>query len=390
MKQRDTKTKLLILYFLIYGSMACFSPFLSIYMQNRNFSFTEMGMIYAVNSLVAVICQPVWGYVTDRYLNKKKTLMITMIGSSIFILPFIIAKNFYAVFMMTAVYTLFSSSISSVTDACCYEIIEEKKEIQYGKVRLMGSIGYAVVALFLGMLIKKLNVNVPFILYAVLLLPGVYIIKALKMKSRRRMQIVNLNDLMELFKNKGFTLFIFSVLIINICMNVNGNYIVVLIQKTGGDVSNLGVLWFVIAMSELPILTFGSKIIEKYGVMTIFSASMIFYLIRFLLDSICTNYVAVIAVQIMQGITFPIYLIAALEYINEVVPPRMRTSGMTLYSALGCGLGGFIGNIGGGIILDKTDIFSLYKVIAFICVLAIFTVYLLKNTGNNNKKLEKV
>lgn len=389
MENRKFRIKLLEFYFLIYGANACFSPFLAVYMQDRKFSFTQMGMIYALNSLISVLCQPIWGYITDKHLDKRKTLIITMTGSLIFILPFIITRNFYLVFLATIIYTLFSGPIWSVADACTYEIMEQKKGIEYGKIRLMGSVGYAVTALILGLLIKKFSVNTPFMVCVIFFLIAIFVIRNLKFKDTNKTQILNISDIVKILSNKKFVMFIIAVMLINISTNANSNYIAVLIEKTGGNVSNLGFLWFVIAMSELPVFTVGKKLIEKFGVLNIFCTGIFFYIVRFFFDSICRNYIAVIAVQVMQGITFPVYLVAALEYINELVPPRMRTSGITLYSAFGGGIGAFIGNIGGGIILDRLSIFSLYRLISEICLISLLIGYLLKVKGKNNKRTDE-
>lgn len=378
MEDKELKSKLIAYYFIIYGTMACFTPFLSIYMQDRKFTFTEIGAVFALNSIMAVICQPVWGFVTDKYLNKKKTLIINMFGSSIFILPFIITKNFYMVFAATAIYTVFSSSLWSVADAYCYEIIDETKNIEYGKIRLMGSVGYAVTALMLGMLIKKINVNIPFLIGTALFISGIFVVKNIKFNGRTITQRLNILDIFTIISNNKFIIFIISVLLINISLGCNGSYIAILIEKTGGNVSNLGFLWFIIAMSELPGLTYGVRLVKKYGAVNIYIVSLIFYVLRYLIDSLCTSYILVIAVQLMQGITYPLYLIASLEYINEMVPPRMRTSGMTLYAAIGGGMGGFLGNIGGGMILDRINIFYLFRIMAVISMISLIVAIIIR------------
>lgn len=55
----------------------------------------------------------------------------------------------------------------------------------------------------------------------------------------------------------------------------------------------------------------------------------------------------------------------------------MKTLGMTLFAATG-ELGALLGNVGGGIIVDTTHIFMLYKIIAFISLLAAVFAFLLK------------
>lgn len=387
MEDRDLKSELIALYFIIYGAMACFFPFLSLYMQDRKFTFTEIGAVFALNSIMSVVCQPIWGFITDKYLNKKKTLMITMFGSSIFILPFIITRDFYMVFIATAIYTLFSSSLWPVADAYCYEVIDETKNIEYGKIRLMGSVGYAVTALLLGMLIKETNINMPFLICTILLIPGILVLKNIRFKGRAVAQHLNVLDIFTIITNNKFIIFMISVLIINISLGSNGSYIAILIEKTGGNVSNLGFLWFIIAMSELPGLTYGVRLVKKYGAINIYIISLLFYVFRYLVDSLCTSYISVIAVQLMQGITYPLYLIASLEYINEIVPPRMRTSGMTLYSAIGGGIGGFLGNIGGGIMLDRTDIFYLFRIMAATSMISLIVAF---GISLKNKRIVKM
>jgi PPP family 3-phenylpropionic acid transporter len=80
----------------------------------------------------------------------------------------------------------------------------------------------------------------------------------------------------------------------------------------------------------------------------------------------------------MQSITYPLYLFAAMQYINVIVPDKIRASGITLLSSLGFGLGGLIGNLGGGFILQYQTPFYLYKVLAMASFAALVIALILK------------
>lgn len=375
--------KLKFLYFAEFGALACFFPFLTYYFQQRGLSYTEIGIAYAVSSITAVIAQPICGLITDKYLNKRTTIIITMVVSSLAIYNFVFANNFYYILFSIVMLMSFQGSVISVSDAYIYEIMEQHKNIQYGKIRLMGSIGFGIIVLFLGQSVKYFGVNSAFILYSIVMFLGAMIVCSIDYKDKVTHQKIDLIDIVTLVKDKKFIVFIVSIVFASLAIGSNNSYISLLIQKTGGDVSQIGLLWFVLGISELPIFFFGSKLLKKHGELNLFIFGMILFTLRFFIDSICTSYVYVIIVQAMQGITFPLYFMASLEYLNKITLRKMKTSAMTFFGAA-CGLGGFIGNISIGVLLEHISIFAVYKLISVICIICIGFVILLKNIDRAN------
>lgn len=384
MKNNSLKIKLNAIYLLIFSTTACYYPFLTLYFEKKGMSYSKIGILYAVNSLVAVIFQPIWGIVTDRYSSKKFTLILTMAVSSILILNFIAAKSFYFILFSIILFMSFESPIISVNDAYCYELIDRFKGIQYGRIRLMGSAGYAIVALALGLVIKQTSINIPFVFYIIIAIFVIGFYFSIDYKGISGGSAVNLKDISRILNNKKFILLILSAMFVNISTGSNGSYISVLVEKTGGNVANIGTLWFIIAMSELPAFFFGNKLIKRFGILNLYLLSMFFYIARFFIDSLCTGYIIVLFVQLLQGLTYSLFLLSTLQYISQITPSKTRTTAFTVFNAMGSGLGGLIGNIGGGYILQYTNVFLLYKIMALVCIVALFIGIILKKTDMNN------
>lgn len=378
MKQRNIAIKLNMLYLIFFGAAACYYPFLTPFFQSKGLSYSQIGILLSLNSIMAIIFQPLWGYITDKALNKKTSLIIAMMSSGLLILNFIYARNFYFISLSVAIFMIFLSGIGPIMDAYCYEIIALNKKLQYGRIRLMGSMGYATAALLIGFVIKNYGNNSPFVIYLAFMCLCVIIIKSIDYKGQKSSVVLNLKSLGELLKDKKFIWFLISVMTLNISMGTNSSYISVLIEKTGGNISNLGFLWFVIAMSELPAFFFGNKLLKKFGTLNLFYLSIALFSLRLFLDSVAINYYMVIAIQAMQAITFPLYLMATLQFINENIKQELRTSSIAIYSAMGGGLGGFIGNMSGGMLLEIIDVFTLYKVLAIIAIVALVIALKLK------------
>lgn len=384
MGTKGLKIKLNILYFILYGTTSCVAPFLTPYFLERGLSYSQIGILFAIYSLVGVLAQPFWGVITDKYASKKTTMIITMTVSGILVFGFIISKGFYSILLAIIAFMFFQSSMLSVNDANTYDLMDVYKDIQYGKTRLMGSVGYALISLILGIIIKFTDINVPFLVYFIFIIMGLALLSTINEKSRRTGSSINTSDIFRIVKNKRFILISISALIATAAYNSNGNYISVLMKETGGDVANLGMLYFLVAMSELPFFFFESKVIKKYGILNIYIIGITFYIIRFFINSMCTSYQAVLAIQLLQGISFPLYLTATLQYVIKIVPPETRTTALTTFAAITGGIGGFIGNIGGGFLLQIISVFQLYKIFAALCVIALLIGLILKRVDRKS------
>ncbi|MFA9397532.1 MAG: MFS transporter [Clostridiaceae bacterium] len=377
MENIKIKLKLYGIYLLMYGGVASYSPFLPVYLKEKELSYSRIGIILASIAIVAVFFQPLWGFLTDRYFGKIKTLSILILVSSPTILILSFAKGFYTIIFVVIVFAMFQSPILSICDAFSYEIIEKNKGMEYGKIRLQGSVGYAVVALFMGSIILRFGISVIFYLYFIFSILAIFLIRSFKYDRRTSYSKIDITDMIKILKDKRFILLLFSVLLLNIAISVNASYVSLVIIATGGNVSSLGVVWFVIAISELPSFFLGNKILSKVGILNLYLISFLLFTIRFLLISFSKNYNSVILFEAMQSITFPFYLMAAFAYINKLILPKMRTSIMALFSAF-AGLGSFIGNLSGGIILEHISIFYLFRIITVVAFIGFVLTLILK------------
>jgi MFS family permease len=372
------KRNLIFLYFLGYGSLACYFPFLAVYFQSRGLSYIQSGFAFSLSSLVSIGAQPLWGYVTDKYLNKRLVILINMLACSVIIFLYVFAYGFIPVMLSVFLLIFFQSSVMSIADALCYEISGKVPQVTYGQIRLVGSVGFAVLSLVLGALIERFGININFYIYSALFILAAVFLFDIRFKGEANIVRPSGKDILEVLKNYKFIVFVFSIMLLNIATGAHSSYVPTLIEATGGDVGKLGFVWFAQAMSEIPIFYFGSRLVSKYSELNLYIAALVLYIIRLFLSSISPNYYFAIAVQLMQGVTFPLYMVSAMHYVNVVVPEKVRASGITLLSALGFGLGSLIGNFGGGFVLQYSNPFFLYKLLTIICALALAVALILK------------
>jgi PPP family 3-phenylpropionic acid transporter len=266
-----------------------------------------------------------------------------------------------------------------IADAYCYEIIEHNPRIQYGRIRLMGNIGYAIGALLLGQIIQYYGLRMSYFIYSYVMIIGSVMIAKVKFSYKHTREKININDGFKLIKDKRYLILIISAIICNIAIGGNVSYLAILIQRTGGNTGNLGFVWFLIALSALPVLYYGKRLITKFNKLNIYLLGIMFYALRFFLVSVFDSFHIIIIIQLLESVSYPLVLLGALEYLNKITPSKVKTTSMTFYTAA-YGVGGFIGNITGGIILENASIFLLYRVLSIISVIGCIVVLILKKT----------
>ncbi len=379
MKTRELAIKMSAMYLFLFLGLACTYPYLTLFLQYRGLNNTQIGLAYAILNIGSVLSQPIWGFMTDRYSNKRTVLIIMALLNAAFIINFIFADRLGYVLFCILLMALFQSSLIPITDAFCYDVIERYKTLQYGKLRVMGSIGYAIGSLILGGVIKATGINTVFYAYIVLMLIlafNFYMIPAGN-KGAAIAGGLRFGDTGEVFKNKRLIILLLTVMFGSIAMGSNGTYITVLIQKTGGDASQLGMMWFFLGLSQIPVMFWGAKLIKRYGELNLYIVAMFLFAVRFFLNSICTTYTAVIVVQMLDSITFTVYFVAVLDYLNKVTSAKLKTLAMTLFAAAN-GVGTLVGNVSGGRLIDAAGIFVFYKCLAAICLACMMLVVMLK------------
>ncbi len=378
-KNNALRLRFELLYFALYGTMACYYPFLPLYLESRNLSYTQIGMVFALNSLVGIVAQPIWGYITDKRLTKKKTLFIASVFCAVLIFNFLAAYSFLYILASIVMLMIFQSIAAPMCDAYGYEVAEQTGAFSYGQVRLMGSIGFALISVALGKIIQLTDLRASFILYSALFIITAYLVFGIKSVGKPNIKRPSIRDVLDTIKQFKFMVFVFSVLLANIALGANGSYISMLVRKTGGSVAILGFIWFVMAICEIPAFFFGNHLQKRFGELNIYLWAVGLYVLRFFLCSIEQSYLSIIAIQLLQGVTFPLYLMGAMQYLYKIIPEHIKASGITILSSLGFGLGSFIGNLGGGMLLESHGVFFLYRVLSVFCILSLMVGLYLKS-----------
>ncbi|RCW66425.1 MFS transporter [Saliterribacillus persicus] len=363
------------LTFLNMSSKGIILPFLPLFLYFRNFSPVEIGMIMGIAPMVSIIAQPFVGYLSDKYKTIKGILIILYFAVIATTFTIFFSGEFIVVFISFIAFHFALSPSTPLIDSMVIKSLGEKRQNQYGKIRLWGSIGFAITAVISGPVLSFIGIDKIYILFWILMLGTIILTIFLKDKNQSSTP-VSLQGVKQILKNKNFMYFLFLCFLVMIPHRMNDTMIVLHLEELGGTELLIGLAWALAAFSEVPVFYYLSQRIMHYNHLFLLGLIAIFYTIRWLLYGLIDSPEIITALQLTQGITFGLFWLVALQTAVSFVPNHLRSTGQALLTSVCFGLGGAVGGTVGGSIFTSLGSENMYRIMASITFLATIAIFL--------------
>jgi MFS transporter, PPP family, 3-phenylpropionic acid transporter len=361
-----------IFYFLFFFGIGALYTLLPLYYQKFGLSGTQIGTIMAVGPVISILFQPVWGMICDRFQAEQKVLACTLTCAASIALLFPLMHGFIAFLLLFAGLQLFQSAINPITDSITLSFVQ-KQGGDYGNIRLFGAIGFAVAVWFAGTLAERFGLVVIFYVYAGAFLFGLWWVRQFPQAHREKTGSV-WSGLGRLIRLPKYVIFLGAAFLIFGPMNAHNYYFSLLYTKIGGTVAGVGVAFLLFAGSEAPVMKLTGPLVRKYGILTILMISGVVSALRWGWYASAPSAAWVIMLFFIQGMSVGLFLPTAATFIREHAPREVQVTAQALYSSFGNGLGTMFTSFIGGVLYDRSGIFSTYLYFSFSTVVGILLV----------------
>lgn len=130
--------------------------------QHLGINATQTGLLYSVNAFIALLMQPFFGFISDKFGLKKQliwllvTLLLPVGPFFIYIYAPLLTHNFWVGAVLGGIYLgIIFNSGSGVIDSYI-DKISRRYNFEYGRVRMWGSLGWATAAWIVGKYIDSI------------------------------------------------------------------------------------------------------------------------------------------------------------------------------------------------------------------------------------------
>ncbi|MBR0474889.1 MAG: MFS transporter [Erysipelotrichaceae bacterium] len=354
-------------HFLIFAGIefffclaTAFMNFLTIFLESRGFSITQVGMINTMCSIVAIIASPIGGIISDKMQSSRKGAIVCLIGTSLAYALIPVAENIknIAVILIIGLIIIFRSFISpsqslidtSVIDGC------NKKKTAFGKVRVWGTISYVIMSFILGLIVTEKNVTFTFYFLGLSMLPCIWLLIQLgtivdDVTAAKSVSLRNL-PFKKLFSNPYFIAYIIFCIIQYIPQMSVTNYQPYLIKEVGANMGLIGILHAYRAFFEIPVLLFADKLEEKFSYRNMIILSALCYAAQSILYRYVSSFPGILAATTFSGIASGLFIASSVKYVFTLAPKELISTAQTMVSSTAA-FAGIIGNLMGTLLVEN-------------------------------------
>lgn len=344
--------------FFFHSSMTILISYLPVYFQYLGLSGSEIGLLLAVGPMAAIIAQPFWGYMSDRWKTVKRILLLCL--SSALAIGFLVFRvdEFILLFPLLYMFFSFMSPAGGLGDSLAQKV-SIQRNVSFGSIRMWGSLGFGTASLVGGYILSAIGiVNIYYVFAFYLLIALVFTFFAPDSEPSKKP--VKLTSAFKLLKNKQLGIFFLLVLSISLTHRMNDSFLGLYIVELGGDESIIGLAWFIGVLTEAVVFAFSVFLFRKYHPLTYITVAAGIYVLRWLLMSLAPDPTFVLLIQVLHGLSFATFYLMAFQFVSKLVPEELQSTGHLLFISVFFGVSGVIGSIIGGTIIEAFDVQSLY------------------------------
>ncbi len=159
-----------VFYASYWGVFGLVEPFMNVYFMQLGLTNTQIGLLSSLSPLAILTVAPFIANYADRRRKRTITLAIAILGVSISLLLLQFPKDFKTLLPFMALYALFLSPNNSISDGLLARMAYNYR-LDYGKMRLWGSVSFAITAIGMGAVYQQIGYGSIFLIGGLLILP---------------------------------------------------------------------------------------------------------------------------------------------------------------------------------------------------------------------------
>lgn len=398
-------------YWMTYAIIGSFA---SAFLLDRGYTNSEIGVILAVGSVVAVFIQPVLADIADR--SKKISLIsltqiVTVVMMVLTAVSFVMQRATLALSVVFVMLVAWDTTLQPLFNSMAFKLEESGYKIRFGINRAMGSLSYSISCFFLGTLTEKLGAGilpvtgevVLVMLLVTLVLVRRHFKRACAMRDAqlaakgteavlaetehqqngtdgRIEEDINFSRFIK--RNKLFVVVSLGVAGLFFSNAVFNNFMLQIVENVGGDSEDMGRILSLMAVLEMPALFLFDAIHSKISCKTLLKIGAASFALKVLFSYIAGNVTMIYIAQFFQTSSFGIFLPAMVCFIDEIMDKGEAVKGQSLYTIMTT-VGTIFASLSGGRILDTGGATTLLLVSLVItgagALIIIFTVGRVRN-----------
>ncbi len=335
-------------------------PFFNVYFARLGLSGLQIGILSTAFPLMTLFVGPALSLLADRRHWQKRMLLISIGATGALLIFFIFARTFAPLLVLALLRALLFSPMMSIGDGMIARMATRHR-IDYGKLRLWGSLSFALAALVCGALWERWGFQAMFIVTSVLTLPVLWAATGLEESAPLDRHAVSTSvagsaaapTLRNVSRDQGLIALLVAVSLVGVAEGMYGTFSGVYMDRLGSGQALVGALFGLSALAELPVMQYSGVIFRKLGKPVAVSLAYSLVGIAFLGFGLVRQPWLILAFAMLKGMGFALYFVGNVSLIDERAPESWTSTLQSLMNAATRGLAPLITTPLSGLLSDS-------------------------------------
>jgi MFS transporter, PPP family, 3-phenylpropionic acid transporter len=374
-------------FFLFWGAIASFIPYLSLYYDSIGLSGTQIGTLNSVRAALSFISAIAIAFLSDVLRRRKLVFILAIFGMIILLAIFPYMASFITILPIIALYSALQTPNIAILDQETLSILKNPRD--YSKIRVGGSFGVGVITLLTGLIVDRPGMPLTAIFYVhiALLILLLFLILALPDSQDQQQQgkIPSTRDITDLFHIPGFALWLGIIFLFGLGDAAMINFLFLHIRSIGGSASLMGLATVLSIAGEVAGYYLAQRVQRRVGSRRMITLAFIFRTFWFVLIALNRVPLLVLPIHILNGIGFALVSAGSVAYVNERAPAHIGTTAQGIRSAILIRLSGVVGSIIAGVIYQRSGSTRMYLIFAIFSVFSLLLAAILRRADRRRE-----
>ena len=335
-------------YLILFVGAGSYMPFLYVYFTELGLTGKQVGLIAALGPVMMMAFSMPLAAIADRFRLRVRMTQLATAGTCIAIFLLQFPASFAGIALLMLLIALFSAS-SSVAESMVARMAQ-RHELNYGNMRLWGSLGYALSAMAFGAIWQRLGFGPMFVVTSILCLPLILIAGRLEEGSTAQRE--GSPSVIVLFRDRGLLLLVIATFLSAISNSMAMTFSGIYARTLGGGNFLVGLMIAVGAFAELPAMFYNERLAAILRAPNTIILSYILMALGYLGYIFTPTPNLIPLFSILKGLGYGLWITLTIRTVTQRTPEHWGATAQSLVTVSIFGLAPLIANPIGGWLND--------------------------------------
>lgn len=341
--------RLAAFYFAYFAALGLFSPYWAAYLETLGLSTGQIAVLMSLWFGTRMLVPLPWNWAADRLGGNQRWLragaLLTLLGCAAFLLPL-------GYVGLLLVMTLFSSVYNAIMpqfEAMTLAHLGPRRSL-YGRIRVWGTIGFAVTVTLGGVLLDQIGygrlVWLLLPLFGLLLLIAWINREAVDLAAEPRPSLALVG---ERLRRPAVLLLLLTAMLMQVGHGPYYVYFAIFLDGHGFGPAWVGAYWAIGLLLEIGTFLLMPRLLARLQARWVMLACLLLAAARWTVVALLPTHIPLMLLaQAAHAFTFGAFHAATMQLLSEHFPGRLGGHGQGLLYGLSSGLGGVLGALAAG------------------------------------------